>query len=202
MQGTQSYIRSGVYASDNMKFIFKAELTANYSSNVFGYWKSVSPITDGLSFASYTNGLDMYFGNIEGVYVSPSVFGAPHEYEYQIKQDDSYAIMDGTEVYRRPTPYTVTVDTTKEIGIFTCIYADNNPMNSQPLSLYYLKIYKDGSLVRDYIPVKTIKEIDKLKNVKDPTTNIPIDTLCLYDKLNDKYYINWGTVDFVDIPLY
>ena len=64
-----------------------------------------------------------------------------------------------------------------------------------------MKIYSAGVLERDFIAVKTIKEIDMSKNATNPAENIPIDTLCFYDQLNDKYYLNSGTVPFTDVPI-
>ena len=44
----------------------------------------------------------------------------------------------------------------------------------------YCKIYKDTSLIRDFIPVKDENNV-----------------VCLYDKISNQYFYNAGTGDFI-----
>ncbi len=53
----------------------------------------------------------------------------------------------------------------------------NNPLFGK---VYYLKIYEEGRIIRDYIPV-----LD--------SSGIP----CLYDKVEDKFYYNEGSGEFL-----
>jgi len=71
------------------------------------------------------------------------------------------------------------------------IFSTNNPNNYNVVSrndcgsfrLYYFQIYDDGVLVRDFIPV------------------LAGDTPCLYDKVEQKFYYNPGTDDFIAGPV-
>lgn len=49
------------------------------------------------------------------------------------------------------------------------------------MRLYYVQIYESGSLVRDLIPC--IRTVDK--------------EVCLYDKVEGKFYTNLGTGEFI-----
>ena len=50
--------------------------------------------------------------------------------------------------------------------------------------LYYLKIYVDGTLSRDFIPAKDFNE-----------------QVCLYDKVSKTFFYNQGTTDFIAGPI-
>lgn len=50
------------------------------------------------------------------------------------------------------------------------------------MKLYYLKIWDNGVLIRDYIPVKNILNDNKI---------------CLYDKVENKFYYNAGSGEFI-----
>lgn len=65
------------------------------------------------------------------------------------------------------------IDQTKRFNIFTMAY-----------NLYYLKIYENGVLIRDFIPVKR-----KLDN-----------EICLYDKVLRAFFTNQGTGNFTAGP--
>lgn len=58
-----------------------------------------------------------------------------------------------------------------------------NFSNGSSVKMYYAKIYDNNNLIRDYVPV-----IDK--------NNI----VCLYDKVEGKYYYNKGVEDFIAGP--
>ena len=60
------------------------------------------------------------------------------------------------------------------------IFCRGDLENKSFMRLYALKLYADGDLVRDYIPV-----LD--------TNNRP----CLYDKVEDKFYYNEGSGEFL-----
>ena len=70
------------------------------------------------------------------------------------------------------------------------IFAETRPENvlrpatGAKMKLYYFQIYDDGVLVHDFIPA-----LD------------PDDTPCLYDKVEDKFYYNPGTDDFIAGPV-
>ena len=50
------------------------------------------------------------------------------------------------------------------------------------MKLYYLKIWDNGVLIRDYIPVKNVLNDNKI---------------CLYDKVENKFYYNAGSGEFI-----
>ena len=86
------------------------------------------------------------------------------------------------------------------------IFAENNQQNHKvnltgALTIYNMKIYQNDILVRDYIPVYTTTVIDKTRNATNPSADIPIETYCMYDKLNNKYYTNVGGGAFTATPI-
>lgn len=68
------------------------------------------------------------------------------------------------------------------------------------VKLYGCKIYYNNELIRNFIPVMTLKEFNSSSNA-DGINNIPANTPCLYDKQNGKYYLSKGTNGFVAGPL-
>ena len=66
--------------------------------------------------------------------------------------------------------------------------------------IYKAKIWASGSQVRELIPVLTIEDLDKERNY-DGVNNIPKDTVCMYDKISDRYFLNIGSGNFKAGPI-
>ena len=204
-----AYINSGVTASDNMKFVFKAKMKSGVWSEPFGYWIKYGPGNfGGLLFQPYWNNAsaysyEIYLGKRTGYPSGGNTdFGLNQEsiFEFQIKQNDNYLKVNGTILYSD----TLAVDGVEPADIY--VFAQNNyssgaTISANAFTIYYFQIYKNGSLVRDFIPVKTVKVIDKSKNANDNLTDIPADTLCMYDKVNGMYYLNLGSTPFTTDPI-
>ena len=201
-----AYINSKVTASNDMEFIFDAKMDKVEWCRCFGYWNASN---SGLAFQSASGqyGGDLMFYASDGTKTyqyAESGVDIKEKTTYDVKYagaetDASFIKVNGKTVKNFTTG---SVDTNKEIAIFT-LTSDGMASgdDKKPLSIYYMKIYKDGSLVRDYIPIKTLKEIDKSKNATDGTSDIPAKTLCFYDKVNDMYYLSFGANSFIE-PTY
>ena len=61
-----------------------------------------------------------------------------------------------------------------------CIYDGDYPAK---LKMYYFKIYRDGTLVRDFVPAKDDNGVT-----------------CMYDKISNQYFYNRGSGDFIPGP--
>lgn len=66
--------------------------------------------------------------------------------------------------------------------------------------IYKAKIWSDGSLKRDLVPVITIDDLSSNRN-NDGINDIPKNTVCFYDKTTDKYFVNRGSGNFVAGPV-
>lgn len=200
-----AYINSKVTASNNMEFVFDAKMAKIEWCRCFGYWNSTN---SGLAFqsASGAYGGDLMFYASDGTNTyqyAQSGVDITQKTTYDVKfggtaTDASYIKVNGNTV---KTFTAGTVSTDKEITIFTLTDSGMaSGADKKPNTIYYMKIYKEGSLVRDYIPVRTLKEIDKSKNAADPNSSIPADTLCFYDKVDKLYYPSSGPNTFSDNP--
>lgn len=81
------------------------------------------------------------------------------------------------------------------------IFAFNNgdtPSAQGHYKLYYFKIFDGDSLVRNFIPVLTLKEIDASK--VNEGVSIPAGTPCLFDLKNNRFHKNIGTEEFAAGP--
>ena len=80
--------------------------------------------------------------------------------------------------------FTVGSTSSFDSGYSLWVFALNNGgslFGGALMKLYYLKIWDNDELIRDYIPVK----------------NILNDRICLYDKVEGKYYYNLGPGEFI-----
>ena len=80
-----------------------------------------------------------------------------------------------------------------------CANDNNSPNSFASMRLYSLKMYTGINVIKDFIPVITIVDMPKEKNI-DNINAIPKGTVCLYDKTNDKYYLNSGSSNFIAGP--
>ena len=197
-----SYIDTKVAGSTNIQFIFDIKMNKVVTNRPVGNFADYGYGTVGyIGFLSYANGLNVYGGTSWGQYESDNPFGSKVTLDYSINTTYALLKLNGTTVKQQNmNGFAQSHTPSTNIYVFT-FNGQQGLTDNQPMSIYNMKIYQSGSLVRDYIAVKTIKEIDMSKNATDPSTNIPIDTLCFYDQLNDLYYLNSGTVPFTDTPI-
>ena len=76
-----------------------------------------------------------------------------------------------------------------------CTNDAGSPVGHISMRLYSLKMYAVNSVIKEFIPVITVIDMPKERNI-DGTNSIPKGTVCLYDKTNDKYYLNSGSSNF------
>lgn len=89
------------------------------------------------------------------------------------------------QIVNTGSSYTMTstsVSYNKNLYLFAC--NGNSVYGISAFRLYSLKIYKNNNLIRDFIPVKDENNI-----------------VCLYDKVEDKYYYNIGSGTFTAGPV-
>lgn len=66
------------------------------------------------------------------------------------------------------------------------------------MRLYGCKMYEGTTEVRNFIPVVVTKDLDSSYNFDTEATNIiPAGTVCLYDTVTKKYFLNIGTGSFI-----
>lgn len=172
--GTQ-YIDTGIASRDNLKietnyYINNFNNARNYVFGVYGdsdkyrvQWSHSST-----AFAGY--------GNMWQESISVPI----DKITYNLILDKGVFTLNGEVVYDASSA-TGTYSSTNDKKIY--IFAINSNGTIQRLSsikLYYLKIWDNDSLIRDFIPVLDSDGV-----------------ACLYDKVEGKYYYNQGTDEFL-----
>ena len=162
--GTQ-YIDTGIVGNQNIKIEAKFK-TGNYSGGTAVLGRYVDA-TQSISLAINNNGsnANSRFGNAAKTLAN---WQTNTLYEIEINKDS---------LIRNGTTYTLgasnTFTTTNSLLIF-----HNGDANVKKFvgKLYYLEIYENGILIRDFKPCKDEAGV-----------------YCLYDKVEKKYYYNQGT---------
>lgn len=194
-----SYIDTKLTSNSDMKFVFEAKMNKIVGCRPFGCYQSFygGLILSYVAFDTYATGYNVYSGGNSGQLETNEGFGNKSSFEYRFYPGECYLKVNGSAT--KYTTYNSSVPSSN-ILIFT-INGFQGAADNQAISIYKMEIYKSGILERDFIAVRTLKEIDMSKNATDPTSNIPIDTLCFYDQANDLYYLNSGTGSFTDVPI-
>lgn len=124
---------------------------------------------------SYDNGLGYGYGSWVSVSKSISA-GTAYEITSTMKSGNQTVVVDGVTVH------TATVSTTYNTGLPMYIFGSNYGGTfdfKAKAKLYWMKIYENDVLVRDMWPCYD-----------------PDGVLCLYDKVEKKYYYNAGSGEF------
>lgn len=164
--GTQ-YIDTGYYASDTTKI--EISFTNNISDNVYFLGGRTSWGTKSYALYYEENVYKSVFQSY--AYSKVSTIG----YILAILEPPTLIVNDKTYTGDIPTAYTCEYS----MYIF-CVNNKGNPYKNSSINLHYMKIWDNGSLIRDFIPV-----LDE-NNVA-----------CLYDKVSRAYYYNAGSGDFI-----
>ena len=191
-----TFIDSLVSVNADMEIVMEAKMKKVVGTRPFGTHQYRTFINRYVGFEAYAYGYTVYAGGNSSQGGNNVGFGTKSTYVYVINSSGSSLTVNGTLIR--------SVALGDMPGGNLCIFTFNDATAStdnQPLSIYSMKITKSGILERDYIAVKTNKEIDMTKNATDSTTNIPADTLCFYDQQNDMYYLNGGTGEFTSTPI-
>lgn len=175
-----AYIDTGFAPNNNTRVVLDITVR-NTEESWFGvsddsssnYWK-----TKAFAVSRDPNSVYTGFGN-EGGGTSPNVDMGRHTIDY----DKGLLKVDGSTYYDRSTSGQ-TFQLTHSIYLFA--HSKNGALfvknNNPPIRLHSCKIYDNGTLIRDYVPVKKG------------------DVVGLYDKANDTYAWNAGSGAFVAGP--
>lgn len=175
-----AYIDTGFAPNNNTRVVLDITVR-NTEESWFGvsddsssnYWK-----TKAFAVSRDPNSVYTGFGN-EGGGTSPNVDMGRHTIDY----DKGLLKVDGSTYYDRSTSGQ-TFQLTHSIYLFA--HSKNGALfvknNNPPIRLHSCKIYDNGTLIRDYVPVKKG------------------DVVGLYDKANDTYAWNVGSGAFVAGP--
>ena len=173
----QQYIDTAVIFNVNCEINSKFLFTDNVNNSnvaIYGLKQVSSSGTIAYSIIPYSDSVYTAFGNkIDIKYLKDNTFTNASNYLHNM----SGLWVNGV---KKISYNDVVVDSNNlSIYLFARNYNGNVDRNSWA-RIYYLKIYVDNTLVRDYIPV-----ID--------SSNRP----CLYDKVEDKFYYNEGSGEFL-----
>lgn len=184
--GTE-YINTGVYGNSNIDVEIDANLTdISIDNGIYGSQVDASTSRNKLAYLYNTGGASVtywfYFANNNYAYAptyNNSFYLDRHVYKtlkYDFYIDGSKVLLSyfGTES-EKTTPFTTT------IPMYLFAVNDNNTdtILKGKSKIYSCKIWDNGVLVRDYIPV-----LDE--------NNTP----CLYDKITEEFFYNAGTGTF------
>lgn len=136
-----------------------SNLYLNASKKIVSYWNSGSNMKNSISVDLSTK------YDIEHIYDLNGSYGQDHIRSLKVNDTIVSTSFNGTST---SNPQTFK------------IFCRGDLNNKSYMKLYVLKLYINGNLVRDYIPV-----ID--------SSNRP----CLYDKVEDKFYYNEGSGEFL-----
>lgn len=178
--GTQ-YIDTGVKGNSEIKIDIIFEITNTKQTQFFfGSRKNVS--AQAFTFLSvsgsnnswvFRSDFDNKLGQIQTEKIS-YMTGYPL---FHVIKDKNVTTIENNEYINNISYSNFTSN--YNIYIFT-VNTNNKISNFSYMKLYSCKIYNAGVLVRDFIPVRDL-------------SNIP----CLYDKVEDKFYYNEGSGEFL-----
>lgn len=104
-------------------------------------------------------------------------------YEVRLDKGKFYWFNTTTGDWDLKNTYTIGTFTTPSNMILFGERRSNTVTQLSSIKLYYCKIYENGTLVRDYIPIKDLNNV-----------------ACLYDKVSDTYFYNQGSGTFIAGP--
>ena len=168
--GTQ-YIDTGVKLNENCKTEIYLQITKKSVQNIFGSRQSAAENNYEIIASSGTS-LVVDFYNYKANRFTKSI---PDE-KFEISISKRKVLIDSKEYVINTYD---SFETPQNAYIFNVSGNKNGTPNSW-IKLYYLKIYEGDVLKRDFIPV-----LD--------SNGIP----CLYDKVEDKFYYNEGSGEFL-----
>lgn len=172
------YFKTDVNTTDDMEFVFDAILENNSYSRVFGtYVGNTSGPNNYLyqSASAADGGFHLYHGTNAAIKAGTNaaavaaLSGVRRTYDVKLKSGDSFVKIDGTQYYS--DTQTINVNS-NEIYLMT-LNRISDRGGDKTLTLYSMKIYQDGELIRDYIPAIHIVDgkiglWDKINNNFNP----------------------------------
>ena len=172
--GTQ-YIDTGLPTKEHMKidiqyYINNFEVARNYAFGVYGENSKyrMQWSHSNTSFAGYGN---LYNSNIQSDNSNKLNRLVVDKGKFYLNDSIVYDASNASQVYSK--------DNNKSIYLFA-LNQNGAVGNFSSIRIYYMKIYEGNTLLRDYVPM-----LDK--------NSLP----CLFDKVEDKFYYNEGTGEFL-----
>lgn len=170
--GTQ-YIDTGYKPNTNTRTVGRVRFNSWIGSNadyVFGVFES--PNNYGFNVGSARQYFNVPWGTSSGISLNGLAPQTNKDYEFDISKN-GYKV-NGTSY---GTISSQSVNSTRNMYLFWSNGTSASGMNGR---IYYLKIYDNGVLVRDMIPVLDWNM-----------------TPCMYDRVTEQLFYNQGTGDFV-----
>ena len=171
--GTQ-YIKTDINPDSNSRVVCKAEWTPKVSGTSYLFGAEDSAKNKSFLFAGYDGRYRIVYGSSE-VYFTKTSFDQPITIDMN---RNICTVDDGSEV----TATVSTFSTSYPIFIFSGNRAGSE-YGTCSGKLYYLQIYSNDTLVRDFVPC-----------------NNQYGTVGLYDMVNSEFYQNAGTGTFIAGP--
>lgn len=175
------YINSGVNTGTNIKLDYEYEATAYNGSNFCAPIAArVSATSNSISHGFNSNSTYFGFGNNSEFSLSP----------YFTLNTRYHIVQDKTAVYvndvKKTYPSTQTTTFTTLLNLYLFARNNNGSVGNYFWGkIYYVKIYNNDELVRNFIPVRR-----KSDNV-----------ICMYDLVENKFYTNSGSGTFTAGPV-
>lgn len=164
----EQYVNTEVPATDNIKIQAKLNMQEVTGYTVIGYYNSDS---DEWRLFNYSNKFYFDYGNGTANRLYGGSWLLNTDYELEIGNHYVKNLLNGETIISG------TAKTAIYSGQGICVFGNNNFSKGK---LYYLKIYDNGTLVRDYVPcLNPSKEVG------------------LYDIVNGEFYGNAGAGVFV-----
>ena len=177
------YIDTGFFPNQDTRVVVEFKAISGYYGTIFGARTAAS--TDTFSFL-YTN---LNPGNISDDYASTRTVLGSKIFNQIIVVDKNKSLTyvlnksTGAVIYQDANTYT-NFQTTVPLYLFVMNSGGVANVNESGSRLIYsAKIYDNGTLVRDFIPV-----LDG--------NNVP----CMYDRVTEQYFYNQGTGNFIAGP--
>ena len=179
--GTQ-YIDTGYVANSNTRVVMAFQLAneGQESSFLFGARAGVGERTYTVFWNS--NGWQSDYNSTRTVITGSSYLNTDLIIDKNKGVATLYEMATGNQ-YATTNQGTPTFTTNSTLLIAAITQANAPRLQAKIKAIYYVKVYDNGTLIRDYIPVLDESGVT-----------------CFYDKQNKQYYYNAGTGDFVAGP--
>lgn len=172
--GTQ-YIDTGFVPNQDTRVLARMLMIPN-STSIFAFGARISTTSNNFCFVtSASNAYVTGYNNENKSLTSNYNKTVP----FVVDKNKNVTMIDGDIAYTAPT---ATFTAPKSMTLFAV--NNNGTINKGSVRFYYCKIYDNGTLVRDYIPVKNADGV-----------------YGMYDLVNDVFYGNLGTGTFLGVEL-
>ena len=169
------YIDTGLSSSSQYKAELKFNLSNMFTAAIFGSYVGVSTSGTGLFFG--TSGTGIVYCNHTNNPIVPSLTLTKNK-DYVVSQNGTSVIINGST-------YTTPPVATNAYNMMLFARSNNGTVERKISGkIYYFKLYNNGSLVRDFIPVLA------------PHVGEEERKACMFDKVSKKLFCGVGTFDY------